>query len=171
MGQYFQSYHRIWVNQPPLSPSWNIPDTSVLTQTQSVVIIYVFVGLNNSKASTLFYYIVLPYWLRAIYFGCLFPHFRYIRFVSICHYQFNLLYYLLCLMLVPLCFPLELDIDKYVFGTSSNFDNDQSNSCCFLLSEVKFPAFLRHQKVASLEFLNMLIIKINCSLYSGLVMK
>ena len=68
-------------------------------------------------------------------------------------------------------FLLKLDINKYVFGTSSNFNYDQSNSCCFLLSEVKCPAFLRHQKVASLEFLNMLIIKINCSLYSGLVAK
>ena len=68
-------------------------------------------------------------------------------------------------------FLLKLDINKYVFGTSSNFNYDQSNSCCFLLSEVKCPASLRHQKVASLEFLNMLIIKINCSLYSGLVAK
>ena len=45
----------------------------------------------------------------------------------------------LCLCHIAL--PLELDINKYVFGTNSNFDYHQSNSCCFLLFEVKFLAF------------------------------
>ena len=62
-------------------------------------------------------------------------------------------------------------MNKYVFGTSSNFDYYQGNSCCFLLFEVKFTTFWRHWKVVSLDFFNMLIIKINCVLYSGLVTK
>ena len=38
----------------------------------------------------------------------------------------------------------ELDINKYVFGISRNFEYNHSNSCYFLLSEVTFTAFLRH---------------------------
>ena len=41
---YKQAYHRIWVNQPPFSSSWNILDMSVLTHTQSLVILYVVGG-------------------------------------------------------------------------------------------------------------------------------
>ena len=78
------------------------------------------------------------------------------------------IYCVLCLFHFP--FLLELDISKFVFGTSSNLDRIQNNSCCFLLSELILTAFLRHWKVISIEF-NMLIIKSNCVLYSGLVMK
>ena len=70
-------------------------------------------------------------------------------------------------MLVPFACFLELDITKYVFVTSSNFNYNQSNSCYF----VKFTAFLRHLRIVSLEFLNMLMTKINCVLYCGLVPK
>ena len=55
---------------------------------------------------------------------------------------YYIIYCLLCLC--HFVFLLELDINKYVFGTSRAFDNDQSNTCCFLLSEEIFPAFLRH---------------------------
>ena len=44
----------MWVNHPLFSPSCNILDTSVLTHTQSVVILYVLLGLNDRKSSTLF---------------------------------------------------------------------------------------------------------------------
>ena len=119
----------------------------------------------------------MSYWFRDIYFGSLFPYFRYIRFVYICHHQFNLLYYLLYLKFVPFSLPFGTWY-KYAFGTSRNFDYNQSNSCCFLLSELKLNAFLRHflrhflrpfLRVVSLEFLNMLTIKINYILYSGLI--
>ena len=50
--------------------------------------------------------------------------------------------HIICVLcLCHIAFPLELDINKYVFGTNSNFDYDQSNSCWFLLFEVKFLAF------------------------------
>ena len=61
---------------------------------------------------------------------------------SIISSTYYTIYCVLCLC--HFAFFLELDINKYVFCTSSNFDYNQINSYCFLLSEVKFTAFLRH---------------------------
>ena len=59
--------------------------------------------------------------------------------ISLTYYT---IYCILCFC--HFAFFLELDINKYVFGTSGDYDYNQSNSCCFLLSAVKLTAFLRH---------------------------
>ena len=46
---------------------------------------------------------------------------------------YSTIYCVLCLC--HFAFLLELDMNKYVLGTSSNYNH--SNSCCFLPSEVK----------------------------------
>ena len=55
---------------------------------------------------------------------------------------------------------MELHVNKLLFGASSKVITVE-------LTEVKLTAFLRHQKVVSLDILNMLIIEINCALYSN----
>ena len=55
---------------------------------------------------------------------------------------------------------MELHVNKLLFGASSKVITVE-------LTEVKLTTFLRHQKVVSLDILNMLIIEINCALYSN----
>ena len=134
----------MWVNQPPLSPSWNILDTFVLIHTQSMVIRCYCWALIIAKprlySSKLFCHIGLEAYISV--HSSLILGIQDLFIFAIISSTYYIIYCVLCLCYFA--FPLELYINKYVFGTSSKFDYDQSNSCCFLLSEVTFPAFLRH---------------------------
>ena len=132
------------MNQLPLSPSWNILDPSVLAHTQSVVnflcccasiitkpqVYSSKLFCHNGLEADFSVYSSLILGVYDLFIICIISSTYYTIYCVLCLYHF--------------AFFLELDINKYVFGTSSNFDCSQSNGCCFLLSEVKFAPFLGH---------------------------
>ena len=83
---------------------------------------------------------------------------------------YTTIYCVLCLC--HFVFLLELDINKYVFDTNSNFNYNQSNSCCLLFFFRKMYCFFEtFLKGLLLRVLNMLIFEMNCVLCSSLVTK
>ena len=133
IGLYFQSYHTIQVSQSPLSPLWNILDTYILTDIHSVVSLYVVVEQQQSLNFILASCLVILVWSHIFWFTLPSTQVYKICFIfALISSTYYTIYCVLCLC--HFVFPFKLDINKYVFGTSNNFDYNQSNSCWSLLS-------------------------------------